>query len=260
MTARMRIARFLAGAGLGSRRRCEQLVLEGRVRVNGAPISSLADRVDPHADRVEIDGRRVGLSGESLTVMVHKPRGYLTTCRDPQGRAIVLDLLPDSIRNRGLFPVGRLDKDTEGILLLTSDGDLAYRLAHPRFGVDKTYSVRVRGQLSDESAQALEAGIPLGDALTAPAKVLRLKRARDRTELDIVIHEGRKRQVRRMLLAVGHRVERLVRTRFGPLVLGELPPGGWRFLDREELSELKSACGLAETDPGGEANAPGKSG
>lgn len=246
----MRIARFLAGAGFGSRRRCEQFILEGRVRINGVVVTGLGDRVDPLTDRVTLDGAEVSLSPESVTVMVHKPRGYLTACRDPQGRPIVLDLLPASLRNRGLFPVGRLDKDTEGILLLTNDGNLAFRLTHPRFGVEKTYRVWVQGQLADEDVRRLEAGLLLGDRVTAPARVTRIHRHQKQTEIELVIHEGRKRQVRRMMRALGHKVERLVRVRFGPLSLGELPPSGWRFLEGQELATLKLAGGLAENEGG----------
>lgn len=250
MTSMMRVARFLAGAGLGSRRRCEQYVREGRVRVNGTVVASLGHKVDPEKDRVEVDSETVSLRAEPSTIMVHKPRGFLTTCSDPHGRPIILDLLPESIRRQGLFPVGRLDKDTEGILLLTSDGDLAFRVTHPRFGVEKAYRVWVRGHVTEEDTKRLESGVILGDRVSAPAKVVDLKSEADQTELELVIHEGRKRQVRRMLRAVGHRVVRLVRVRFGPLSLGELPPGEWRYLEQDELAKLRSACRVAENESG----------
>ena len=256
MTSRMRVARFLAAAGLGSRRRCETYVQEGRVRVNGVLVTSPGDRVDPSRDRVEVDGREVSLSGERVTIMVHKPTGHLTTCSDPQGRPTVLDLLPESIRDRGVFPVGRLDKDTEGLLLLTDDGDLAFRLTHPRYGVEKTYRVWVRGTVTDGDVKRLESGIPLGERTSAPARVTNLRRGRDASELELAIHEGRKRQVRRMMRGVGCRVVRLIRVKFGPLTLGELPPGGWRFLERDELAELRSACGLAEKDSDADSSVP----
>lgn len=248
MNSQMRVARFLARAGLGSRRQCEEFVRQGRVRVNGVVVTAVGDRVDSEIDRVEVDGSRVSLITRPETLMVHKPRGYLTTCRDPQGRPIVLDLLPESIRRQGVFPVGRLDKDTEGILLLTADGDLSFRLTHPRFGVEKAYRVWVKGVLSDADAKRLEDGVVFAEKVSAPAKVLEMKRRGGQTELELVIHEGRKRQVRRMLRSLGYRVTRLVRVRFGPLSLGELPPGGWRYLDAGELAKLRSACGFAENE------------
>jgi pseudouridine synthase len=255
MTPTIRVAKFLAEAGAGSRRRCEEFIAQGRVRVNGTVVTSPGDRVDPEKDRVELDGRVLGLTAEKQTIMVHKPPGYVTTCRDPRGRPIVLDLLPGTVRDLGLYPVGRLDKDTEGLLLLTNDGDLAYRLTHPRFGVEKTYRVRVKGRLSADAVELLEKGVVLGERETAPARVESIERGSNETELDLVIHEGRKRQVRRMMLAVGHRVTRLIRTRLGPLDLAELPPGSWRFLKDRELAELKSACGLADEESGtGEAS------
>jgi 23S rRNA pseudouridine2605 synthase len=250
MTPTIRIAKFLSAAGAGSRRRCEEFIAQGRVRVNGTVVTSPGDRVDPEKDRVELDGRGLGLTAEKQTIMVHKPPGYVTTCSDPRGRPIVLDLLPGDVRSLGLYPVGRLDKDTEGLLLLTNDGDLAYRLTHPRFGVEKTYRVRVKGSLTGEAAERLETGVVLGERKTAPARIVRIEPGPKETELDLVIHEGRKRQVRRMMLAVGHRVTRLIRTRLGPLDLGELPSGSWRFLEGEELAALKSACGLVDEESG----------
>jgi 23S rRNA pseudouridine2605 synthase len=250
MISPMRVARFLAKAGLGSRRRCEEYVRQGRVRVNGAVVESVGDQIDPECDRVEVDGRQVSLSRDLVTIMVHKPAGYVTTCCDPQGRPIILDLLPPSIRSQGLFPVGRLDKDTEGLLLLTNDGELSFRLTHPRFGVEKVYRVWVKGTVTDTDREQLEQGVPLGELISAPAKVTRLDRKENETELELVIHEGRKRQVRRMLRAVGYRVVRLVRVKLGPLALGELPLGGWRFLQVEEVAKLRSACEPAEKDSG----------
>jgi len=247
----IRIAKYLAAGGAGSRRKCEEFIAQGRVRVNGIVVTSPGDRVDPNVDRVELDGSPVGLTGARQTIMFHKPPGYVTTCSDPQGRPIVLDLLPDSLRHQGFFPVGRLDKDTEGLLLLTNDGDLAYRLTHPRFGVEKTYRVTVRGLVSDGDLARLESGVDLGGKITAPARVQRVRRGKDRTSFDLVLHEGRKRQIRRMVRAVGHRVARLVRTRLGPLRLGELPQGAWRFLDKGEIADLISACGLDEKPEGG---------
>jgi 23S rRNA pseudouridine2605 synthase len=230
---------------VASRRRAEDLIRAGRVAVNGAP-AGLGDAADPRRDVVTLDGRR--LRAEPLEYwLVHKPRGVLTTARDPQGRATVLDLVRGS-RVR-LFPVGRLDRDTEGLLLLTNDGPLAHALLHPSHEVEREYDVRVRGQVRDATFRQLERGVELDDGRTAPAAVARVRReARsDTTRFHLVLGEGRKRQIRRSLAALGHPVLALRRVRMGPLRLGRLAPGDARRLEPRELRALER---VAARSPG----------
>lgn len=232
----MRLQRFLARAGLASRRGSEDLMTAGRVRVNGVVVSELGARVDPLTDTVEVDGRVVTLASAPTYLVLNKPAGYVTTMSDPQGRPTVADLVPRD--PAGLFPVGRLDRETTGLLLFTTDGDLAHKLLHPRFHVEKTYRASVEGRPARETLAALSSGVELEDGVTAPARV-RMVEAGPSAEMEIAIREGRKRQVRRMLAAVGHPVISLHRTSFGPLVLGDLAPGEHRHLGPEEVSALK---------------------
>ena len=241
MRESVRLGKFLAEAGIGSRRRCEQLIEEGRVQVNGEVPTKHPVLIVPGTDRVEVDGQLVELRERKPTLLLHKPPGYLTTCGDPEGRPIVLDLLPPEVVQIRVFPVGRLDKDTEGLLLLTADGELAFRLMHPSFGVEKKYRVWAKGAISDETLETLEKGVTLRNCVTAPARVRLRKRSGRSSVVDIVIHEGRKRQVRRMFATVGHKVERLIRLRVGPLTLGKLKPGQWRYLSEEEVQALHRA-------------------
>lgn len=208
----------------------------GRVRVNGVVVSELGARVDPLTDTVEVDGRVVTLASAPTYLVLNKPAGYVTTMSDPQGRPTVADLVPRD--PAGLFPVGRLDRETTGLLLFTTDGDLAHKLLHPRFHVEKTYRASVEGRPARETLAALSSGVELEDGVTAPARV-RMVEAGPSAEMEIAIREGRKRQVRRMLAAVGHPVISLHRTSFGPLVLGDLAPGEHRHLGPEEVSALK---------------------
>ena len=208
---------MLARAGLGSRRCCEQMVADGRVTVNGAP-AHLGQRVEPRQDRVEVDGIPLPGREDLVYYLLNKPVGVVSTAADPEGRPTVVDLVP---RTRHVFPVGRLDVTSEGLLVLTNDGELAYQLTHPAFGVEKEYVVEVEGVLSREALGRLRRGVQLEDGATAPARVQRLGPGSAR----IVVHEGRNRQVRRMCEAVGHPVRRLVRTRVGPLSDAHLPPG-----------------------------------
>ncbi len=232
-----RLQKVLARAGIASRRACEERIEAGRVTVNDRP-ARLGQRVDVTADRVAVDGVPMGIRPDLVHYLLHKPAGVVTTADDPQGRPTVLDLVPDDVR---VFPVGRLDFDTEGLLLLTNDGELAHRLTHPSFGIDKEYLAHVRGRPSRGALRRLREGIELEDGLTAPARVSELAPGL----LRIVIHEGRNRQVRRMCEAVGHPVERLVRTRIGPLVDRRLGPGEWRRLDQDEVRALERATGGA---------------
>jgi 23S rRNA pseudouridine2605 synthase len=226
----VRLNAYLARAGVASRRGADELIKAGRVRVNGE-VARLATSVDER-DRVEVDGTLVG--PEELTfVLLHKPAGVVTTARDPQGRPTVVGLVG---HERRVVPVGRLDADTTGALLLTNDGALAHRLMHPRYEVDKVYEAEVEGEPTDEALRRLEEGIELEDGITAPAGVRRL----GPSLLELTVHEGRKRQVKRMCAAVGHPVRRLHRSRYAGLTLEGLAPGEWRELSAEEVARLSS--------------------
>jgi 23S rRNA pseudouridine2605 synthase len=238
----MRLVKYLATAGVASRRASEEIVRAGRVTVDGETITDPAHDV---ADRsaVAIDGRRVSAVRERVVYALNKPAGVVSTARDPQGRPTVVTMVPQTER---LYPVGRLDIDTTGLILLTNQGELAHRLTHPSFEVEKTYRVVVAGRsVRDSELQALRDGVELDDGLTAPARVRRV--AAD--TLEITIHEGRKRQVKRMCEAVGHPVRRLERVAFGPLALGELRQGRWRRLTDAEVEALMAAA----VDPPGRA-------
>src|SRR5690606_13808586 len=236
-----RLQKVLAAAGIGSRRRCEELIAAGRVQVNGQVVTRLGTRVDPLRDDIRVDGRPVRpLRPDRFRyVMMHKPVGVVTTLRDPQGRPTVADLLPKGFPR--LLPVGRLDRDSSGLLLFTNDGELAAALLHPRYEIPKTYRVTVQGHPSPRALAALRRGVLLEDGPTAPAQVKVLSRDRDTSVLEMVIHEGRKRQVRRMCAAVGHPVVALRRVAFGPLTLGGLPPGAVRELSSREVEALREA-------------------
>jgi 23S rRNA pseudouridine2605 synthase len=224
----VRLNAYLARAGVASRRGAEELIRAGRVRVNGEP-AELATYVGPR-DRVEVDGRPV--EAQELTyVLLHKPAGVVTTARDPQGRPTVVGLVA---HERRVVPVGRLDADTTGALLLTNDGPLAHRLMHPRHEVDKVYEAEVEEEPTDEALERLAEGVELEDGRTAPARVRRLGPSR----LELTLHEGRKHQVKRMCEAVGHPVRRLHRSRYAGLTLEGLAPGEWRELTPEELARL----------------------
>ena len=225
----MRLNAYLARAGVASRRKADDLIKAGRVAVNGRP-GQLNTFVQQH-DVVEVDGERV--EKQQLTyLLLNKPRGTVTTASDPQGRATVVDLVPAETR---VVPVGRLDVDTTGALLLTNDGEIAHRLAHPRYGVEKTYVVEVEGEPTDATLEQLQAGVELDDGATAPAKARRLTK----NVLELTIHEGRNRQVKRMLEAVGHPVTRLHRSEYAGLDVEGLEPGEWRELTRAEVERLR---------------------
>ena len=233
---KQRLQKIIAGAGLCSRREAENRIAAGRVKVNGR-IAVLGEQADPDQDRIEVDGRAVATPERRYYLLLHKPAGYVTSLSDPQGRPVVTDLL------RGVparvFPVGRLDYNTEGLLLLTNDGELAHHLAHPRHEVEKTYLVRVRGLLTPEAKGRLEDGVLLEEGITAPSKVDRVRATAGHTWMEITIHEGRNRQIRRMCEAVGYPVSRLKRIRLAFLDLEDLPPGRYRHLSPEEVSRLK---------------------
>ncbi|MZP28167.1 pseudouridine synthase [Heliobacterium undosum] len=246
----VRLQKLLAAHGVASRREAEAMIRAGRVRINGTVVREQGVRVDEAQDVIEVDGRALERREAPVYYALYKPRGVVTTCKDPQGRQTVIGLLPGV--NERVYPVGRLDQDTEGLLLLTNDGQLAFRLTHPRFGVEKTYRARLRDDVSDGALKALAEGIKLEDGVTAPAEVRLLRREGGATWIEIKIHEGRKRQIRRMGDAIGHPVIDLERISFGPITLGKLKPGEVRPLTPAELRALKSAAGMKE------ATAPGR--
>jgi 23S rRNA pseudouridine2605 synthase len=233
-----RLQKVLAQAGLGSRRACEALIEAGRVEVNGE-VATLGRRVDPEHDRVTVDGVTIPVRPGLVYYLLNKPPKVVTTAHDPEGRPTVLDLVPAEPR---VFPVGRLDWDTEGVLLLTNDGALAHGLTHPSHGVPKTYLAEVSGAPGRTALRRLREGVDLDDGRTAPAKARVAQATPAGAALEIVIHEGRNRQVRRMCEAVGHPVRRLVRTRFGPLHDQRLAPGQWRPLTQAEIRALYAAA------------------
>lgn len=243
----IRLQKVLSQAGIASRRAAEELILQGRVSVNGQTVREMGTKADPAADDIRVDGRRVRSVERHRYILLNKPRGVISTRSDPQRRRTVIDLL-QGVREY-VYPVGRLDYDTEGLLLLTNDGDLAAALTHPRHGVERTYEARVAGMPDDEALERLRAGIPLDGRRTQPADVDLLNRGRrDRHGvLRITIREGRNRQVRRMCEAVGHPVERLTRTRIGPIRDSALRPGHWRELTPTEVGALKRIAALKRT-------------
>ncbi len=234
-----RLQKVMAAAGIASRRASEVLISAGRVTVNGV-VASLGDRVDADTDVVEVDGERVIVDTTLRYLMLNKPQGVVSTTSDPEGRPTVMDLVNLDER---LYPVGRLDQDTEGLLLLTNDGELANRLLHPSFGVERTYLALVPGPVRREVMRRLTEGVELDDGLARPKRVKVVEEHRGKALLEVVMTEGRKREVRRMLAAVGMPVERLARVSFGGVELGDLRQGKWRFLDRPEIARLHAAVG-----------------
>ena len=238
-----RLARYLAHAGIASRRHAEDLIAAGRVQVNGVPVTTQGTRIDPTRDKVQVDGKLVGSTSKHVYVLLHKPVGYVSTASDPEGRPTVLDLLPPAIRSLRVYPVGRLDIDTSGLLLLTNDGEMALRLSHPRYAMDKRYQVLVEGYPTNAELDALRRGVTFTEDdgqrhQSAPAQVRVLPRAGGNCWLELTIHEGRKRQIRRMLAAIGYRVLQLRRASIGPLTLEGIEEGKWRYLTEEEIAEV----------------------
>jgi 23S rRNA pseudouridine2605 synthase len=240
MATPVRLQRFLARAGVASRRRAEGLIVAGRVSVNGVVVMELGTRVDAEADRITVDGRPVR-TAPTRWLLLNKPVGYVCTRHDPQGRRTIYDLLPAEAAT--LFTVGRLDADTEGLLLLTNDGDAANRLLHPRYGCRRLYEVEVRGQVEPSVLARLEHGVELEDGRARASEVRSLGTRAERTRLRLGIREGRKREVRRMLAAVGHPVLRLRRIEFGPVALGRLAAGAVRELQEDEIRALERVTG-----------------
>jgi 23S rRNA pseudouridine2605 synthase len=238
----IRLQKVLAAAGLGSRRACEELIAQGRVEVDGRLVREQGTRVDPESAIIKVDGMRVTTRAASVYLAVNKPRGMVSTMSDPQGRPCLADLVGN--REQRLFHVGRLDADSEGLLLLTNDGELGHRLTHPSFGVPKTYLAEVLGTVARDLGKMLRAGVELEDGLVQVDSFRVVGRSGARVMVEVVLHEGRNHVVRRLLAAVDHPVQRLIRTAVGPIRLGDLRPGRTRPLNRGEIAELFSAVDL----------------
>ncbi len=236
----LRLQKLLAAAGVASRRDAEKLITTGRVTVNGHIVTELGTKADPDVNAVCVDGQPIDLHPKKVYILLNKPRGYTSTREDPHAPRVVIDLVKDI--DTHVYPVGRLDVDTEGLLILTNDGDFAMKITHPKHKIPKTYRAEVRGLVAQEILSILSRGIMLEDGFTAPAKthLVGMNTARQASTVDITITEGRKRQVRRMFETVGHPVMRLTRTKIGNLTIGKLKPGEWRFLTPEEVQGLVS--------------------
>jgi 23S rRNA pseudouridine2605 synthase len=235
-----RLQKLMAQAGYGSRRENERLIAAGRVRLNGQ-LAKLGDKADLRVDRVEVDGKPLLVEQEQFTyILLNKPRGVISSLDDElqQARTTVRDLIAETGH---LYPVGRLDKPSEGLILMTNDGQLAHHLTHPRYEHEKVYEVEVEGAISNEALKSWRRGVLLDERLTAPAPIEVLERTRSSTRLRIMLREGRKRQIRRIAAGLGHPVLRLVRVKIGPLELGDLKPGQWRRLTSQEISQLRSS-------------------
>jgi len=233
-----RLQKLLASAGVASRREAEKLIRSGRVAVNGRIVTELGSKADPESCEITVDGKPIELRPQKVYVLLNKPRGYVSTCKDRHAPRMVTDLV--SSVDTKLFPVGRLDVDTEGLLILTNDGEFAFRITHPKHKIPKKYRAIVRGCINQEALAQLARGVMLEDGMTSPARLslVGVNTSRHESTVDITITEGRKRQVRRMFEAVGYPVLRLVRTHIGPIGLGKLKPGEWRFLSPKEVEAL----------------------
>ena len=248
----MRLQRYLAASGVASRRRSEELIVAGLVRVNGRVVRELGTSVAAE-DVVEFGGRIVAPAREAAYVVMNKPLGVVTTMRDPEGRRTIADVLRQHDWQRRVVPVGRLDYDTAGVLLLTDDGALAHVLTHPRFGVEKTYRATLRGRLSSEQVAEMQRGMKLDDGPAQPARLRVVAARRDASSVDVTIHEGRNRQVRRMFEELGHPVIGLTRLHFGPIGLGTLAPGEIREATKREVSALRVIADVAKAEEGEES-------
>lgn len=231
-----RLQKFMATAGVASRRKSEELILQGKVKVNGKVVKELGFKVS-QSDEIEVLGRVLSKPKKNTYYLLNKPLGYVTTVTDPQGRKTVMDLIP---KNTRVFPVGRLDIMTEGLLLLTDDGDLAFKLTHPKYEIEKEYHVKINGTITREQVEKLESGVMLEDGLTAPAKAAIVNDSKGETLLSLTIHEGKNRQVRRMIDAIGKKVLKLNRVRYGHLSLEGVPLGKTRMLTEEEINRFKN--------------------
>ena len=241
----MRLQKYMASCGIASRRKCEALILEGKVTVNGEVIQTLGTQVEP-GDVVCYEGQPITLEEEYVYYMLHKPAGYVTTVQDEKQRQTVLDLISDE--KHRVFPIGRLDYNTSGLLLLTNDGELTYALTHPKHHVNKCYEVKVKGQLTDQAQKALRSGVMIDGRMTYPAELRIIKQTKHTTLFYLTIHEGRNRQVRRMCEAVGYPVLSLKRVAIGKLTLGDLALGAYRSLTKDEVGYLKKVHGHQTND------------
>lgn len=248
-----RLQKLLARAGYGSRRKCEELITNGGVTIDGKVVTELGTKADIAEQDVRVEGRRLRVE-TPVYYLLNKPKGVLCTSRDPQGRKTVLDIVPE---RRRIFPIGRLDAESRGAVILTNDGSFTNLLTHPRYGVEKTYLVRVRGEVDDQAVNKLRQGIWLAEGRTLPARVWVIKRKSDETELGLGISEGKNRQVRRMLAKLGFKVLALTRTRIGPLTLRGLGDGAFRELTRDEVGSLKKLARKNAQAPQTKARARG---
>lgn len=239
---RERLQKVIARAGISSRRKAERFITEGRVAVNGSIVTQLGTRVDPARDVIRVDGKVVKSFPENVHILLHKPVGYVSTLQDPQERPVIIDLL-NHITTR-IYPVGRLDYDAEGLLLLTNDGKLAHRLQHPRYRISRTYEVKVKDVPTDDELSCLRKGVELEDGITLPAKVAFLKRTIRNCWLKITMYEGRNKQVKRMFATIGHPVMKLKRVKFGPLSLANVLRGQYRHLTKDEVKKLYKLVSL----------------
>ena len=238
----VRLQKVLAAAGVGSRRSCEEMIGAGRVEVDGEVVRRFGARVDPTTQVIRVDGKRIPVGEDLVYLALNKPAGVLSTMSDDRGRPTIADLVAD--HKERLFHVGRLDYETEGLILLTNDGELAHRLAHPRYGVLKTYLAEVRGPVPRHLARRLTTGVELDDGIVTADRFRVVEQAGQRVLVEITLHEGRKHVVRRMLAEAGHPVSRLVRTQVGPVSLGSLRPGSTRRLSLAEIGDLYAAVGM----------------
>lgn len=244
-----RLQKFMAHAGVASRRKCEEIIEAGGVNVNGKTVRELGTKVDPAKDKVMVNGRLIRQKEKKVYLMMYKPRGYVSSVKDERGRKTVVDLLKD-VKER-VYPVGRLDYDSEGLLLLTNDGELTQALTHPKHQVAKTYKVRVEGIPSLDKLERMEKGIKLEDGITAPAKISLTHELDGNALLEITIREGKNRQVRRMCEFIGHSVKRLVRTQIGPVELRNMSVGEVKEINDKQLKELLKATGIRKKSQGG---------
>jgi 23S rRNA pseudouridine2605 synthase len=237
----MRLNRFLAEAGVAARRKADEMITAGQVQVNGRKVTQLGTMVDPVRDEVKVNGAPVYIDHQLVYIVLNKPKDCITTTEDEKGRTTVLDLVPHHHR---LYPVGRLDRNTTGVLLMTNDGDLAFRLTHPKFHAPKLYQVELRNAIKPQDVEKLRRGVRLDDGVTAPCEVEVLDPPRNQV-VGIVLHEGRNRQVRRMIEAVGHDVRKLERIEFAGLTTAGLKRGAWRYLDEHEIGRLRKLASSA---------------
>lgn len=238
---RIRLQKYLSQCAVASRRKSEELILSGKVKVNGK-VAGLGDKIDPRRDTVTVSGKKIVSSKKHYYIMLHKPRGFITTMEDEMGRKCVAELVKDV--GARVYPVGRLDRDSEGLLIMTNDGDFANHLTHPSKHVPKTYRVTVRPNVTEDQLIAFNEGIEIDGRKTAPADAHIIEKGENRVVLEVIIHEGRNRQIRRMCEALGLEVARLKRTHIGSIKLGMLPQGKWRNLTEDEVHKLKVSSGM----------------